>query len=351
MTKIVLSALVALSLAACGGSPSASTDPKDISHNQALLNGEGPKDAMNLAVTYTFDEENDQAVEKLTKKTMQSIGVYQNDPHHSVNAVYERNYGKTALETITFSPMFNDSVIRPMFNKDPRVAGFAPFNLLNYRLKSDGKTVVGHITPEAMIDILGISDPDIKATLIASFKPIDAMLEKKLKGGEKRFIKMQGRAKKSMMNFEIPFEKPEDIDDFLDEFQEKFDLAFVQKGYIIAGFYNAKDSYHSDEDVLKNYASFWVYSLCHVPFSYSIFDGEDPLPIAAIFGPCSMYLYVKKGENKFVVGMPTLSAWAAALNIQDKKKLESIKNLDKEITQIIQSFGGIPTDSRNPLSK
>jgi uncharacterized protein (DUF302 family) len=354
MKKVVLGTLIALSLTACGGnSPAASTEKSSsgLSHNQEILNGQGPKDAINLAVVYTFDEENDQQVQDLTKTTFQKIGLYQNDAHHRVNVVYERNYGKTALETITFSPMFNDSVVRPLLNKDPRVAGFAPFNFLNYRQKSDGKTIVSHITPEAMMEILEIKDPAIKDVLVKSFKPIDAMIEKELPQGKKSYIKLQGIAKDSMMNFEIPLKDVEDIDDYMDEFQEKFDIAFVKKEFILAGFYNAKDSYHSEEDVLEQYSTFWVYSLCHIPFSYSIFDGENPLPIAAIFGPCSMYVYVKEDENKIVIGMPTLSAWAAALNIKDEKKLAAIHNLDKEITEIIHSLGGVSTDNYNPLTK
>lgn len=349
MNKIILSILTALSLASCGTSPETSKSGES-SHNQALLNGVGPKDAINLAVVYTYENEQDQKIDEVARKSLSKLGFYQNDPHHRVNTVYEKNFGSTALETLTFSTMFNDPVVRPLLNIDPRVAGFSPFNLLSYRLKSDGITVLSHITPEAMMNILDIKDPQILSALQTSMKPMDDMLLKEL-GGKKSYVKMQGRAKKTMMNFEIPFSEPEDIDDFLDSFQEKFDLAFVQKGFILAGFYNAKDSYHSDKDVLETFSSFWVYSLCHIPFSYEVFDGEDPLPLAGIFGPCSMYVYVKEGENKFVIGMPTLSAWAGALNITSAKKLEKINQLDTEITEIIHSLGGVNTDSSNPLKK
>lgn len=352
MTKVILSAFIALSIAACGGTTPSTTSGNSgvVSHNQELILGKGPKDAMNLAVVFTFDKKNDDEVDKTAKKVLSKIGFHQNDPHHNVNKVYEKNFGYTALETLTFSTMFNDPIVRPLLNKDPRLAGFSPFNLLHYRLKNDGVTVLSHITPEAMMNILEIKDPEIKTAIETSMNKMDQAISKEL-GGKKSYVKMQGRAKKTMMNFEIPFNKPSDIDDFLDEFQEKFDLAFVQKGFILAGFYNAKDSYHSEEDVLTKFDSFWVYSLCHIPFSYEVFDGKDPLPIAGIFGPCSMYVYVKKGENKFVIGMPTLSAWAGALNITAPDKLKKINQLDSEITEVIHSLGGRNTDNHNPLSK
>ena len=42
----------------------------------------------------------------------------------------------------------------------------------------------------------------------------------------------------TMINFEYTFEEPEDIDDFIDEFQNSFELAFIDKGYLIAGYHN-----------------------------------------------------------------------------------------------------------------
>ena len=62
-----------------------------------------------------------------------------------------------------------------------------------------------------------------------------------------------------------------------------------------------------------------------------------------------MYAYIKEGENKIVIGMPTLRAWAAALGITDKEKLAKIDQLDTEIPAIIHSLGGVDTDNQNPL--
>jgi hypothetical protein len=181
------------------------------------------------------------------------------------------------------------------------------------------------------------------------FTPLDELIEQKFSDAKKSYTEFKGFSKQTMMNFEIPFEEPEDIDDFFDEFQEKFEAAFEFKGYIIAGFYNMKYSLNSDEDVLPDYDQFVVWSLCHIPFSYTIFDGENPLPQAAIFAPCSMYAYVKAGENKIVIGMPTLNAWAGALGITDADKMEKINQLDTEIPEIIRSLGGVDITNANPL--
>ncbi|MDD4855800.1 MAG: hypothetical protein PHQ22_02410 [Sulfuricurvum sp.] len=313
-----------------------------------------PSNNKNLAVEYTLDNKDivfDKSFFEFTKKPLESIGFFVSDPHHNVNDVYEKQLGTTSLSQLSFSSLVNDDKARVLFNKDPRISGFTPFNLVIYRKKSDMKTVITHITPEAALDILHISDKDVRDQYIGMFKPLDEAIEKEYGANAKKsYTKIQGYAKHNMMNFEIPFEQPNDIDEFFDAFQEKFETAFQTKGYIIAGFYNMKYSLNTNKDVLPEYSNFVVWSLCHIPFSYTIFDGKNPLPEAAIFAPCSMYAYVKQGENKIVIGMPTLSAWAAALRITDKEKLKKIEELDEEIPSIIRSLGGIDVSNKNPLT-
>ena len=308
-----------------------------------------PSNNKNLAVEYTLDKNVDNEFFEFTKKPLEEIGFFVNDPHHNVNTVYEKQLGHTSLSQLSFSSMVNDEKARPLLNKDPRVGGFTPFNLVIYRKKDDMKTVITHITPQAALDVLQISDKDVRDQYIKMFKPLDELIEKKFSDAKKSYTKFQGFSKDTMMNFEIPFEEPEDIDDFFDDFQEKFESTFEHKGYIIAGFYNMKYSLNSEDDVLPDYDQYVVWSLCHIPFSHTIFDGENPLPQAAIFAPCSMYAYVKPGENKIVIGMPTLNAWAGALGITDPVKLDKINQLDTEIPAIIHSLGGIDTSNDNPL--
>ena len=298
-----------------------------------------------LAVEYTLENTNaetDQKFFDFTEKPLEEIGFFVSNPHPNVQNVYEQQVGETSLEQLSFSSFVNDDVARPLFNIDPRLGGFTPFNLVIYRKKSDGKTVITHIMPEAALDILQISNPKVRETFIKMFEPLDAKIEKTFKV-TKSYTKLHGYAKESMMTFEVPFEEPEDIDDFFDEFQEEFESAFETKGYIIAGFYNMKYSFNTSTDALPDFSHYVVWSLCHIPFSYTIFDGENPLPKAAMFAPCSMYAYIKPGENKIVIGMPTLGAWAAALNITDAAKLKKIEQLDSEIPAVIESLGGIKT--------
>ncbi|MFT5661758.1 MAG: hypothetical protein ACI9TV_002405 [Sulfurimonas sp.] len=307
-----------------------------------------PSGNKNLAVVYTYDTENDKRFNTFIETDLTEIGYFLNDEHKRVNDVYEKKFGSTNLETLGFSPILNESVVRPLLAKDPRLGGFSPFNLVQYRKQSDKKTVITHLTPEAILDIVGIDDKEIKDKYIASFKPLDNLIEKKL-GGQKSYIPLVGLTKDRMMNFEITFEEPEDIDDLLDTFRDDLEYAFLTKGYIIAGFYDIKGSFNSDDEVMDGFTSFWSYSLCHLPFSYAVFDGKNAFPEAGIFAPCSIYIYVKEGENKLVIGMPTLRTWAVALGITDRDKLKKIVQLDQEIPEIFKSLGGVAVANGNPL--
>ena len=309
-----------------------------------------PSNNKNLAVVWTSEVNNDEAFFKFVKEDAAELGFFLNDPHHNVQAVYAQQFGETWLDNIAFDSLVNDKDVRPLLNIDPRIGGFNPFNLLTFRKTADGPTKVAHMTPEAMLDILEISDEKIRQPFIKMFEPLDAAIDKKL-GGKKSYIPVVGRAEDTMLNFEIPFEEPEDIDDFMDEFQEKFESTFETEGYIIAGFYNVKESFNTDEDVMPGYTMFWAYDLCHIEFSYNVFDGEKALPMAGIFAPCSMYVYIKGGENKIVIGMPSLRAWSGAMGMTDPKKLDIIDKLDAEITKIIVGFGGKVTPNGNPLKR
>jgi len=309
-----------------------------------------PSDNKVLAVVWKHEKQVDKSFFPFVKKDLSTIGFYLNDPHHNVNTVYEqRGLGKSVLSTLNFNSLFPEELVVPLIKKDPRIAAFSPFNLLMYRTKANpDETVIAHLTPEAMLDILQIEDPEIRSTFIKGFPPLDKMIDERL-GGTKSTVPLKGYAADTMMNIEIPFEEPEDVEDFMDEFQEKFEATFEHKGYIIAGYYNVKESFYSDDDNMPEYVTFWSYDLCHIPFSYTIFDGQYAEPMAGIFAPCSMYVYVKEGENKIVIGMPTLAAWGAAMGITNKVQLDKMEWLDNEITSILKGFGGIEVPNGNPL--
>lgn len=301
-----------------------------------------------LAVFYTIPGNVQEQYNELVEQKIKSIGFNLSNPHKRVNDQYETKYGSTVLDVLSFLSVVNDEVIVPLLNIDPRIAGFAPFNMLIYKKLDENVTHVGHLMPKTMLDILGIENEEVREKFTATFKPLDEMIEKEL-GGEKSFMPYAKLPEQTMINFEYEFEVPDDMDDFIDDFQNRFELAFISKEYLIAGYHNFMEATENAEEILSGYDAFWTYSLCHLEFSYGMFDNKGARPEAGLFAPCTMYMYIKKGTNKLVVGMYRLRNWSDTLDIKDETRLKLVEKLDTQIPEILTEFGMKPIANTNTL--
>jgi len=273
-----------------------------LSHTLFATNTQVSKNDKSLAVFYTINGNIEKTYNNFVEKKIKNIGFNLTDPHKRLNDQYETKYGSTVLDVLSFLPVVNDNVILPLLKIDPRIAGFAPFNMLIYKKLDENITHIGHLQPKVMLDILGITNKEVRKKFTASFSPLDKKIENTF-SGKKSFTTYKKLPKETMINFEYEFDIPKDIDDFIDEFQNKFELAFINKHYLIAGYHNFMDASDNAKEILSDYDAFWTYSLCHLEFSYTMFDNKGAIPQAGLFAPCTMYIYIKKGTNKLVVGM------------------------------------------------
>ena len=279
----------------------------------------------------------------LINKKIEKVGFILSDPHERINDAYKEKYGKKSsdqydiawkenLDNLGFFSIANDVKLRKLLIKAPELGGFSPFNLHVYKKKSENKTYVGHIVPTVMLDIVGVKDKAIRDEFMAMFPALDELVQKEI-GGKIEISEYASLPAKPMMNFEITFDRPDDLSDYIDEFQEAFEEAFEANDYIIAGYKNFKESYDDLELDFGKYDAYFVYSLCHFTYSYNMFNKGRP--DAGSFAPCSMYMYIEKDSNKLVIGMPMLSNWVSVLNIKNKAMIKSVEDLDKEIIKIM----------------
>ncbi len=302
-----------------------------------------------LAVFYTLPGDAEKKYNALVEEKIKSIGFQLTDPHKRVNDHYKTEFGSTVLDILSFMPVVNDKMVLPLLNIDPRIAGFAPFNMLIEKKLAEKNTHVGHLMPKVMLDILGIENKEVRETFTASFKALDEMIGKEL-GGKKEYIELNKLPEQTMMNFEYSFDIPEDIEDFMDEFQEKFETALTDKKYLVAGYHNFMDSTDDATEILKAYDAFWTYSLCHMEFSFNVFDKEGARPDAGLFAPCTMYMYIPKGSGKLYIGMYRLHNWSDSLGIEDANRVSLVEKLDKELPQILITLGAKPMKNVNTLT-
>lgn len=259
-------------------------------------------------------------------KAMEDKGYVLSDPHEKINDAYKTKYGSTKLDNLGFFSTANDEAIREIMIKFPAIGGFSPFNFHVYKKMSEDMTWYGHLDPYVMADIVGMKDKTLRKKFADSFKDLDALAKSMMKPTTVNKMEFDKLPKRTMMEFTIPVD--EDLEDFIDDFQEKWEGAFEDHGYIIAGFKNFKDAYDGEEFPFDAY---WVYSLCHFPFSNGIFNDR---PDAGVFAPCSIYMYIKPGEKVLHVGMPTLNNWDAIVHFKNPKFKASAAKIEAEIESI-----------------
>lgn len=284
---------------------------------------------------------------KMINGNISETGFVLSDPHERINDAYKERYGnpenpdfdknwKVTLDNLGFFSIANDVKLNDLLKKAPQLGGFSPFNLHIYKNKDENITYVGHIVPSTMLDIVGVKDPAIRAEFTAMFPALDAHVQKTL-GGEVKISTYDKLPSKSMMTFELEFDREDDITEFIEEFQETYEEAFEDKKYIIAGYKDFKETYDDLDMDFEEFDAYFVYSLCHFTYSYNMFNKGRP--DAGVFAPCSMYLYIKKDSNKIIIGMPRLSNWISVMNIKDEVMSKSVNELDAEIVSIMKSLG------------
>jgi uncharacterized protein (DUF302 family) len=188
--------------------------------------------------------------------------------------------------------------------------------------------------PDTMLDIVGVKDKEVRAKFAASFTELDKIAAAQI-GSTVKMVDYKALPKQPMMTFEVPFTG--DIETFKSDFQGRFEETFEANKYIIAGYKDMKDAMANAEVKFDRFDQYWVYSLCHFKFSEGIFNRGRP--DAGVFAPCSMYMYIDKGSKKMIVGMPRLESWIAVMGINEKVKVDSIMNLDKDVIRIMEELG------------
>jgi len=289
-------------------------------------------------IVYTIKGNAEEKYNKMMAEQLKPIGFLAPDPRSGVNKVYKKQYGSTTLDGLSFMTIVDKKSIKPLLNIDPTIAAFNPFNLLMYKHKDKNETIISHLTTGAVFEMLGTSNKEVMDGYIKSMDKIDALVMKNFPDAKISYLTYEKPAADTMMNFEYEFKRPEQLMDFIDEIQEKVEDTFTDKGYIMAGFFNFKETFDGS-NLLPQMDEFWTFSLCHFKFSYGFFDNEGARPEAAVFAPCTMYMYIQKGTNKLVVGMPRLQNWISMFNVTDKARVKANQKLDKEIVEIFKSMG------------
>ncbi len=262
---------------------------------------------------------------------------------HIENFYYEK-FKERGVEMISFYDIIDKKAIRPLLLKNPDFGAFTPFNFLVYKTldkKNDDYTWYGHLAPEMMLDIIGEKDPANRKVFTEMVAGLDKVVEETLKPEKTHVYKRQHPLpEKTLTKLVKTFEKPDDLEEFIEDFVMEHDGAFTKHNFIIAGFIDLKFEYGDMDLEFDKYDAYWVSLLCHFEFSNSIFNRG--MPQAGMFAPCSIYFYIPKDKNEIHVGYSGVNNWISGLEFKDPKRIEYMRKIDAEVVETFKELGFKP---------
>jgi uncharacterized protein (DUF302 family) len=274
-------------------------------------------------------------------KKIGTIGFSTVAANTNIQNFYYQKFKEKNVEMISFFDIVNKKKIRPLLLKNPDIGAYAPFNFLVYKTldtKNDNNTWYGHLTPDTMLDIIGEKDPATRkefADMVASY---DELVNKTMKPTmHKSFKRIKPLPAKGLTKLVKKFDKPDDLEEWVEDFVADHDGRFSKHNFIIAGFLDFKFEY-SDMDLdFDKYDAYWISLLCHFKFSNSIFN--HGVPQAGMFAPCTVYFYIPKGKNELHVGYASVNNWINGLNFKDPERIKYMRAIDAEVVETFKEMG------------
>ncbi len=266
-----------------------------------------------------------------------SIGYEAAGINENIQDAYFEKYHEKTLDYLSFYSVTNEKAMRELLLAYPRYGAFSPFNLLPYKKQNENKTWYGYLNPDAVMEVIGDTDPKRAEAYRKMHADLDALVEKEMKPQYTKKITYQTIAKKPMLEMVRTIDRSKNLEDVLDDFWDAHDEAFEDAEFIIAGFFDFKEAYTDAKLPFDKYDAFWINILCHFKFSNSVFNHGDPQ--AGVFAPCSVYFYIEKGSNKLHMGMATVENWATMAGVSDPVKIKSMLEIDKKIVKVFHKLG------------
>ena len=288
------------------------------------------------------DKELGAMVKKLNTIGFEAVGKNEHIETHYYNKYKEKN-----LDLLNFYPVIDKKTMRELILANPDFGAYAPFNLLAFKkLAKDGgdTTWYGHLDADTMLKIIGDKDEARAKKFKEMVAKLDKLVISEMKPTEEKKLTYSGNLpKKPLLKMVMKFDKPDDIEDFVESFVMKHDGLFAKKEFVIAGFLDLKFEYGDLDLPFEKYDAYWVSSLCHFGFSNTVFNHGDPH--AGVFAPCSVYFYIPKGKNELHVGYATVDNWISTTGIKDEKKIAYMKKISKSVEEAFTELGFVREDN------
>jgi len=277
---------------------------------------------------YTADNKEGKITPQSIEAAFVKAGFYTSE-NRDMNLPFTKQFKETNFDVYNLFTFYSKAHTLSLAKKYPQIGLFAPLSMSIYTKKGEKSICVSTLTLEALSTIMEIPKDD--PTLIE----IAQMMQKAIKLAlpnaklEKLSCNVKALKGKRITRFEMEMDKDE-WEDAKDEFQMEFEGELSQNGFVMAGFNDL--NFDFKENKYDGYTFYDVYSICKLPVIYTV---AKLRPEAGAFAPCSLYLYMKKGEETMHIAYPSVYNWISALSIEDKASLEVLDDAQKRMEKIL----------------
>jgi len=234
-----------------------------------------------------------------------------------MNNPFKLQFKQTDFKIFTLMTVHDNKYAKELLLKYPQAGALTPMGVGIYQKLNDNTLYVSILTADAQKKILDIDSKILDAiekNLIKALKK--ALPNAKLTQSEDSLKE----AHNLVTTYEMELDG-EDWEDAKDEFEMNLEESFKPYGFITAA---TQDLTFLDEDRIETVYDFYdTYSICKLKVIYTVAKSR---PEAAAFAPCTTMVYKKKGEDKIVVGFPSVYNWLSSARVEDKAaKAELLK--------------------------
>jgi uncharacterized protein (DUF302 family) len=246
-----------------------------------------------------------------------------------MNGPFKIQFKQTDFTIFTLMTVHDKKLAADLLVKYPQAGALTPMGVGIYQKKGDNTLYVSILTADAQKKILGINSTKI---LDAIHKHLVKALKIALPGSTMKESEDSLKTAHDLVTTYSMELDGEDWEDAKDEFEMSLEESFKPYGFVTAA---TQDLTFLDDKIEKVYDFYDTYSICKLKVIYTVAKSR---PEAAAFAPCTTMVYKKKGEDKIVVGFPSVYNWLSSARIEDKAAKTELLKAQQDFESILKDL-------------
>lgn len=280
---------------------------------------------------FTADNSDGKITPKTIEEAFKKVGFFIAE-NRDMNLPFKIQFKETPFDVYNLFTFYSKPDTLTLVKEYPEIGLFAPLSMSIYTKKGEKTISVSTLTTDTLATILEIPKDD--KTLLKIGEMVKEALKTAMPNGKFETLTYEPKAMEGERVTRLEMEiDPDEWEDAKDEFQMLFEGELAPNGFVMAGFSDL--NYDFEEQNYEAFNFYDVYSICKLPVIYTV---AKTRPEAGAFAPCSLYLYMKKGEDKMHVAYPSVYNWISAMAIDDKASLEALDDAQKRMEKILSGL-------------